>query len=543
MRHMLFASLLAGFSPLLHADDMAFEAGSTPVDAVRFYDQGARVERPMSLDVAPGRHQLTIRDLSGQLDLDSLQLLGLPDSIRVLEVSPAGRLIKDNPSPRIRELETAIEEASRRIRDEQDALNVLQREASRLNVYQEMARRALSERTLRVEYEEGDLKATLTFLRERRDALQSRQRVHDAALRDLREQINELHRNLQEEQPGQRRVTDVRVIVEATENWRGSARLAYVVQDARWEPVYEARGRDDGLNLMVGARVTQNSGEDWKNVTLTFSTARPSLGAQAPGLGRQPLNFFTVDPDREIQLGMIMRNAALAEEVAASPQKVAPAGDGGSRVEQAGVNVVLAAEGRASISTGQRPSRVDILDYELASDVEWVCVPRLNPRVFKRLTAKNTTGHPLIAGETHLFHEGRFLGYATLKHRGIDEALNLSLGQDASMKVRRTRNDQRTKNFKEGTFSKTKTGTVSWTIELKNEGPESRTVTVMDHVPVSEVEGVEVELTDATTRPRTMRDDGIMSWQVTLEPGQSREIVVEYEMTVPGGMSMALPMQ
>lgn len=542
MKKYLLTTLALGFAADLPAADFDFNTNTSPVDAVRLYDRGARVERPLRLNIPEGRHQLVIKGLTGRLDRESLQLIGLPDAVRVLEVTPAGRLVKDDPSPRIKEINDQIRKLRLRVEDESDGIEIIDRELSRLSRYQEVARKAISERTVRVDYKAGELEKTLKFLESRQRSLSERRRGHEREIRDLNEKIQLAHRNLSEERPGSRNVTDVRIMVEANSRWSGESRLTYVVNDAHWTPVYEARGKTDSLRLAIGARVNQSSGEDWTNVKLTFSTARPSLGASAPNLAHPRLVFHEVDPDRSISIGSVLKEAkALDREMADMPANN-PAMSA-SRVQKAGVNVVLLAQGRASVTSGARPSRVGITGYDLDATVEWVAIPRLNPRVFRRLTAKNTTGHPLIGGEVHLFQDGRFLGYSSMKHRGVNQKLNLSLGQDSKVKIRRYRDASRTKSFKEGTFTSSKKGTVSWIIELKNEGESARTVNVLDHAPVSEIDGVDIEVTSHTSEPTVKRDDGILSWKVELDPGETRTIRFEYEITVPGGMNMSLPTQ
>ncbi len=60
--------------------------------------------------------------------------------------------------------------------------------------------------------------------------------------------------------------------------------LEYLVPGASWKPMYDARLLDDSgqVELTYLAEVTQHTGEDWKSVDLTLSTASPSRGT-GPG--------------------------------------------------------------------------------------------------------------------------------------------------------------------------------------------------------------------------------------------------------------------
>ena len=65
----------------------------------------------------------------------------------------------------------------------------------------------------------------------------------------------------------------------------------------------------------------------------------------------------------------------------------------------------------------------------------------------------------------------------------------------------------------------------------------------MESIPVPELEGIKVKITDQCTAPTTHSKDGILTWKVELKPGESREIRLEYEIEIPGNMQMDLPIQ
>ena len=62
--------------------------------------------------------------------------------------------------------------------------------------------------------------------------------------------------------------------------------LGYLVFDANWSPRYDVRGdlESGGLTMEYGANISQRTGEDWKDVTLVLSTARPSMASNPPSM-------------------------------------------------------------------------------------------------------------------------------------------------------------------------------------------------------------------------------------------------------------------
>lgn len=77
-------------------------------------------------------------------------------------------------------------------------------------------------------------------------------------------------------------------------------RLSYFVRGARWAPAYTVR-LDDAMtsgSLEVRALVGQRTGENWRNVTLTLSTANPQHWTDLPELKAIRIGRAQPDPPR-----------------------------------------------------------------------------------------------------------------------------------------------------------------------------------------------------------------------------------------------------
>ena len=74
--------------------------------------------------------------------------------------------------------------------------------------------------------------------------------------------------------------------------------LSYLVQYAQWTPEYVLRFNksDQTIDLSYKALVGQTTGEDWKDVPVTLSTARPHLGAAPPKLTPSYIRTRPISP-------------------------------------------------------------------------------------------------------------------------------------------------------------------------------------------------------------------------------------------------------
>ncbi len=89
---------------------------------------------------------------------------------------------------------------------------------------------------------------------------------------------------------------DAVIVVHKTRPQASTVRLGYLVGAANWWPQYRLRGGSDRapVGLEYLAAVVQQTGEAWTGVSVTLSTARPSLDAAPPEL--LPLKMAVADP-------------------------------------------------------------------------------------------------------------------------------------------------------------------------------------------------------------------------------------------------------
>ena len=76
------------------------------------------------------------------------------------------------------------------------------------------------------------------------------------------------------------------VLVEADRPGTLDLTLEYVMPGASWAPAYDARldAKGERLEWRYYGVVRQSTGEDWKDVALRLSTARPAAGSNPPTL-------------------------------------------------------------------------------------------------------------------------------------------------------------------------------------------------------------------------------------------------------------------
>lgn len=342
---------------------------------------------------------------------------------------------------------------------------------------------------------------------------------------------------------------EIAVSVQAAAATRLELEVAYQIGGARWLPVYEVRldSQAGRVALRQEAIVVQSSGEDWTDVALSLSTARPSEGTAAPSLS--PWRIALVDParlerERLARDGLVggvgTRSAVPAPPAApmAAAEQPAPRQQAQAivaTVQAAGFAVEYVIPGRATVRADGSDRRVRIADMAAEATVSAFTVPRLAPRAFLRARFAHAAAAPTLPGAASLHLDGVFVGRATLPLLRAGEEVSLSFGADDRIRV--AHEPQARRRAQEGSLLTGRTSTENFEalITLRSFHARPIEVTVHDQVPVSSDADLTVAMqADPAPTARDVDDrPGVVAWTLSLAPQQERRIRFGYTITAP----------
>lgn len=118
-------------------------------------------------------------------------------------------------------------------------------------------------------------------------------RTAEVDKRALARKIDLVQRRLDKVRTGRTATLVARVNLETERPVEARIELTYQLPGASWRPLYDARlDTETGATQLVQiGEVRQGTGEDWSNVRLTLSTARPSVSARLPELDSWFIDF------------------------------------------------------------------------------------------------------------------------------------------------------------------------------------------------------------------------------------------------------------
>jgi hypothetical protein len=282
----LIIALLLPFSAL--TQPTRNQTVESKIDKVTVFVNGASIVRSAKISLTTGRTELVFQGISPQIDKQSIQLKA-EGKFTILSV--VHQLSNGNEKSRQEEIakqEALKADLEEKIRTERNNQLVYKREEELLLKNQNVGGTYAG---LKV----ADLKEAADFQRNRMQEALNKQLEIERNIKKIDKEIQKINQQLTLLTVSQDKTTsEIVVTVSAKENiLEIPFSLSYFVQNAGWTPTYDLRVENiaQPLHLAYKANVYQYSGEDWKNVKLSLSTANPKKSGTAPQLQTWLLPF------------------------------------------------------------------------------------------------------------------------------------------------------------------------------------------------------------------------------------------------------------
>ena len=361
-------------------------------------------------------------------------------------------------------------------------------------------------------------------------------------LNTTQNQLNELRG------AGGRGYKTVTVRVSAPQAGNLTVALSYTVPGASWVPSYDARVLSTERAVALGyfGVVRQSTGEDWKDVALTLSTARPGFGGAAPGLSAWNLDVWVPRPvavaydalevRREaksmaqmagaVNMQTLTNNAPAPEDIGYLDKKEKDAEMAAATIEAGATSASFKIATTASVPSDNSPQKVPITSARLNANPEYLTVPKRLATAF--LTAKvfNTSEFPLLSGTMNVFLDGTFVATSGLRTVMPGEKFDLALGADEAIAVKYKRVNKFTEST--GLTNSGKRITYEYLLTVQNNKRTTEHVIVADQVPLSRNEKITVKLLSPDADEVKPTDEGTLKWSLDLKPGEKRELTVKF---------------
>ncbi len=558
----------------------SFAAEFTPdskVTELTVYRDGALVTREAKVTLPAGDHRVVLQEIPSVAD---------PNSVRVSGVGTGGMTIGGvevtqdfrpaNLTPDYKALEKELVDLMGQMSsldDRQKSINSLREFLSSLKA---SAGAESSKDLLTRGFAVDSWQKAFQFLSDRLNELSSEERSLAPKRKELTEKIEIARQKLNQlaSQGGIQRWTAT-VLMSAPRGGEMTLKAMYLAHSASWIPLYDARldPASGKVEMVWQAQVTQNTGEDWKNVDVILSTTRPAAGIDLPkltsislvpiqvqyqkakGAGKQEFisglpvqgtdyrDVLTLVPgatDASTGAGANVygghQSEVRAAESPAAPSP-APLGTEAGGVARRDVAVTFALPGKLDIPSDAQPHKHRVASRDLEGKTEYRTIPRLNPVVF--LVSKVTLSGdvPLLPGRVQHFVGPDLVGSSWMIDHAAGEEFPLSFGPDDRLKAERKSIWRKVEQ--KGRDDETD---YKFLTTLENHLGRDASIELKDRIPVSGDERITVTLDEKDTAAGFTRDPnepGILTWNITVPKGGKKEVFLHYRIRAPRGLPIA----
>ncbi|MDR3282484.1 MAG: DUF4139 domain-containing protein [Candidatus Methanoplasma sp.] len=502
------------------------------VERATVFLRGADIARRTQIDVKEGKNTAVFAGLPASVDIDSINASVASGGELVRVSHRRDNFVDSQESKRISKLRARLEGT---LADTARAEARVSELVADQNFLAEN-RRIVGEGGVRPE----ELKEIFEYHRSATRDILSRKIEAEKALKDLKQACADISAELGSAGRGK---TSVSVSVEINAERSGTAEivLSYLVPDAHWTPHHELRVSDDGrVRLTSKGDIVQNTGEDWTDVNVSLSSGNPATGGNPPIL--HPWSIDVYSPPQAIH-GRSKKMALSMEPAQGEYELADMAVFESSSCEKKAVEV---REGDAciefelplplSIPSGDDPYTVELAAHDLKADLQHYCVAKEDKDVFLLAKITGWESLNLLRGETGIFQGNTFIGRTRLDPARATDALEISMGRDFGVLVKREKgNDLSSK----ASFGKNNKAVREWNTTVTNTRNREIEIRLVDQIPVSVNKSVTVEPVELSGA-NLDKETGEVVWVLKMPAGGSINKTLSYEVSYPKDSTVLL---
>lgn len=331
--------------------------------------------------------------------------------------------------------------------------------------------------------------------------------------------------------------------------------LSYYTAYAGWTAIYDIRvnSKTNKVKMVYKASLTQTTGIDWKQTKLTLSTGTPNFGVTVPVLTPWYLQLYVpglyTDLQKRAAQGNATRNMIQSyEDDEKLAEAVTTTSDGYFQLKAVKDKTIDPStlqqyttlnEGQLNTnfeidlpydieSDGQLHS-VTIKDQEIACTLKNYAVPRIDKEAYLLAEVADWQNLDLLPGDANIIMDDTYVGKSVIDPNTTADTLNLSLGRDKRIAVKRSLVKELSSIKTSGKESKQ---VFTYEIIVKNNKLTDVNLLLKDQFPLSTIKEVEIKLDDEGGA-MVNAETGVLTWKIDLKPGESKKVRFSYTVRYP----------
>lgn len=510
---------------------MAQTKQKTNIDHVSVFLSGAAIECSGKINLPQGESEILFTNIAGNLIQQSLSI-GASNGVVVQSATPKNDFLSNkNLSPKAQMLKDSTELLQQINQQIADKKTVVEEQIALLKENRKISGTNTGLSVL-------ELQKMLELIGNKLNALLTESRTYTNQINKNNERINLLNQQFNEEQskefqPG----GQLLVKFYCTQATNTNVHISYVTPNASWTPSYDIRVEkiNTPVKLMFKANIVQNTGVKWDNVPIALSTGNPNEGAETPQMSPWYLSF---NAPQAYGYKNKASMAPIGATRSASDDELRPfrgnswaqsSLDEYVQVDNSGINTSYEISLNYTIPSDGQAHLVAVKEYELPAQYRYCVSPKLDKDVFLQARITNWEELNLMPATSSIFYEGTYVGQGFIDMRNVKDTLNLSLGRDKKIIVRRE-NDKNYRSVK--TIGSNIRRSFGYTIEVRNTKKENIDIVALEQFPISNDKDIIIEDKEANDAIINETTGGVQ-WNLSMKANELKTLKISYSVKYP----------
>ena len=531
-------------------------------EATVYFGYGAELNHKASLNVTTATKFIVIDKLSTQLDVNSLQI-SCPESVSLLSQQfsvyyPTVKQVITTANPVVQKMTDSIKKLNKEIQAIQHKIEIEETVLAKTD--------KLIEATIATSINKTALTAEVLKLIDFNNTKIEKNKTNINAFQNqaenLQEKIDDINTHIAAINAEPKNVVENkekpygRIIMQVVcrQSANVDVALSYYTSNAGWQPIYDMRvnSKTNNIKLVYKASLIQNTGIDWQNTKLTLSTGTPNFTTTAPllsawylqyyvpqlyntlnevvvtnGYGMNKMQSFT---DKDFKKREDVSDGLKGKVAGASVSSI----DASTLAEyttlkQGLLNTSFQIDLPYDIESNGLAHSINIKEEQIVSTLKNYAVPKLDGEAYLLAEITNWQNLDLIPGNANIIMDDTYIGKSFLDPNTTADTLNISLGKDRRVSVKRTL-------VKDATTSKTSANNTkqifTYDLVVKNNKVKDVVLLLKDQFPLSNINEIEVELLE-DDGALVNTEIGVLTWKIVLKPGESIKKRFKYSIKYP----------
>lgn len=525
------------------------------INQVKVFLQQAQIEKTVSFPLKAGNNEIILVGNSQYMQTQSLQFTSINDYIitdftpfiqYVQPKQPSEEKLSNEKKIRLKNLRDSLEILSNQNSDSYTLTSILNKEKQVLENMKIISQPQSIDSIPKI-------KDGLSYYRDKMIEVNKMLQKENAIIAKRTKTINEVNNQINiilqgavdKFQP--RNEYYIRLNIYSEKNIPMS-KLSYTynVGGVYWQPFYDVKFTKptDPASFVLKAQLTQQTGEDWNDVKLIFSTEQPNSGRilgnlypyylqpqqqHARSYRKQTNNIESISAkvagvsEDAAEYGVPTANATKYSEMTVSQITML------GKEYEVGMKHTIISDGKEKI--------ISLETKSTKADYKHYTIPKIGKAAYISALMSQWEDLELMDANGKIYLENNYINDTYISSSNTSDTLNLSIGQDKRVAV--DRKVSKTKPEKTGLLSNTIETIVTITLSIKNNNQTPIDINVVDQIPLSNQENIKITAGDLS-KAQYDEKTGKLTWDFSLKPLEQKTITFNYTVRQPKGINIIL---